>query len=292
MSSQSGRSKSGNPAKKAVAQEAVENRREELRRSRRQQLAKEQSRKRLLIGGAILCVVALIVAITVIVMVKKSRSNDNQTTVSADQLVAPHSTTDKSGIWDSRNANNDAALHLVVYQDYQCPICSTAHNVLAPYLSELTQRGDVAVEYRTKYFLDDFPGMKIPQSSYRAAIGAACADVSGKYHEYSDYLFANQPKEGDGYTEEMLRVTAAEGAGLSGDALTKFQTCYDTRQTKDFIEAVDKYPAPEGFSGTPYYLVNGKPWSWGKAVADDQGYVRQDLNAETILESLKATANS
>ncbi|MEL4356894.1 MULTISPECIES: DsbA family protein [unclassified Luteococcus] len=181
------------------------------------------------------------------------------------QLAVPHASADGSGITLHKSPAGKPTL--VIYEDYQCPWCKVAHDALGPLTESLARKGEIGVEVRSLTLLDGGSN----DSSYRANIGAACADVVGAYAGYRDAIFAKQPaKEGDGYSDELL-------TGLL-DTLTlkdpgAFQTCYRERQTDDAVQRVlDAARAADRDTSSPQYWV-----------ADASGAVKNQLDLKALM---------
>ena len=84
-------------------------------------------------------------------------------------------------------------------------------------------------------------------------------DIAGVLPTYHDAVFNGQPaKEGDGFTDEQLRVTFANEAGLQGADLTKFQQCYDSSATSRALRVEQEKAMPTFGGTTPQVTVNGK----------------------------------
>ena len=64
--------------------------------------------------------------------------------------------------------------------------------------------------------------------------------------------------EGDGYTDQQLRIDFADKAGIKGDDLATFQRLYDTKAYADFAKKSFETMSEAGISGTSAYVVNGK----------------------------------
>ncbi len=234
---------------------AANSRRDQLRA---QQAAEAQrARTRRIITAAAVALAVLIVAIVAVVLVQ-----NNQRQLEADSLrgsqgqVTPlNATEDGSGlVYTSSTGSIDKPL-VEVYLDFQCPGCAQASAVVDPLLEQLAESGKIQLTYHMLYGLDrGFPG----NHSYRAALAATCADVQDAFSAYTKTVFANQPvREGDGWTDEQLRGTLAQQAGLAGEQLTAFQGCYDAKSTSDFVEAM--YNAtPDYVTHTPFFAVDGK----------------------------------
>ena len=173
----------------------------------------------------------------------------------AGQIVPPGATPDRLAIMV--NPTVGAAAPLVVeYFDYQCPACRATDQVFGARLLDLANRGVIRLELHAMTFLDD--NLR-NDSSTRAAIAAACADVVSAYGTYHRVIYANQPaKEGAGYLDSQLRNTFAASAGIDGSRLRTFQNCYDSRATATFVSGVDKAAKVAGVHSTPTVRLNGK----------------------------------
>lgn len=224
-------------------------RREELRAQREAELRAAQRRKRTTIG---LSIVAVVVAIGLVVWGIYSVKDK----IGATNAVPPHANGDKSGIVVNPGKAQQGAPLLVVYQDYQCPICKEYEVAFGTKINEAAAAGTIQLEYRTMTFLDT---NLQNDASLRAAVAAACADNAGVYEAYHDAIYNNQPsKEGVGYSDTLLRDTIPAQLGLTGDKLAGFQKCYDTQATLQFVNGVNDAAGRAGITGTPTYMYNGK----------------------------------
>lgn len=244
------------PASPAKAEEAATSetsekvtRREQLRLQREAELKAAQRRKRVQVGLGIVSVVVVISLVAWAVYTFKD-------SIGATNAVPSRANGDKSGIVVNPGKAAKGAPLFVIYQDYQCPICKDYHTVFGTKLREAADAGKIQLEYRTMNFLDS---NLQNDASTRSAVAAACSDNVGVYAAYYDALYDNQPaKEGDGYSDEMLRVTIPAQLGITGDRLTGFQKCYDTRATLQFINGTNTAAGRAGVTSTPTYQYNGK----------------------------------
>ena len=149
----------------------------------------------------------------------------------------------------------DGVPKVEVFLDYQCPVCKQFETQFGTTLDDMATKGEIQLIYRTMTFLDN----KLRNdSSLKAGIAAACADNAGAYSAYHNAIFAGQPtNEGTGYTTQQLRVDFAGTAGITGDKLTGFQQCYDSRTTQSFVEGTNEKAAADGVNSTPTIMVNG-----------------------------------
>ena len=144
---------------------------------------------------------------------------------------------------------------LDVYEDLQCPACAQFESIMGPTIEDLGSQGKAKVVYHVKNFLDDNLGN---DSSTRAANAAFCAADAGKFQEFHNQVFANQPaQEGDGFTDAQL-TSFAESVGISGEALTTWQACVDAGKYVDYVNSVETQSFEDGVRGTPTIRINGE----------------------------------
>ena len=107
---------------------------------------------------------------------------------------------------------------LDVYEDFQCPACKSFEDQLGSTVEGLASEGKVKLVYHVKNFLDD--NLR-NDSSTKAGNAAFCAADAGKFQEFHDQVYANQPaQEGTGFPDAQLR-SFAEAAGIWGPPWTR-----------------------------------------------------------------------
>ncbi|MCL2315672.1 MAG: DsbA family protein, partial [Actinomycetia bacterium] len=196
-----------------------------------------------------------------------------------DQLTPPDLTKDGTAIVSNAAQAKPDAITLDIHMDYQCPICKQYENFFGASLDQLIQSGDVLARYHIRSFLD----INLNNTSSRlAGIAATCADTVGKFQAYHNTVFAHQPSEGTGFTDDQLRNAFAGQAGIAGAALTTFQRCYDTRATLNVVENMENLNYAAGITGTPTFLANGAKVDLTQTPADPA----------SILATLKAAART
>lgn len=144
--------------------------------------------------------------------------------------------------------NPDAAVKLVEYSDFQCPACAQFHGVVKEIVD---QYGDqLSFEYR------HFPLSQIHRLAEPAARAAEAAGQQGKFFEYHDKLFENQGTWSNSTNPAQFFLQYANEVGLDIDEFTRMQRSSILRNhvQSQFAEAREL-----GFSGTPSFLLNGKP---------------------------------
>lgn len=232
----------------------TQNNRERLRQAQAA-AAKQQRLTRIIgVGAAILAVVIIGVIVGVIFQ--------NQGKVAATgSITPPNATSDAKAILQNPGKAKSGAPVVELFFDYQCPVCKQFETALGGALTSLAASGDIELHYRNMTFLDQNLNN---DASLRSGIGAACADVVGKYSDYHNEIYANQPTtEGQGYTDTVLRETIPATVGITGDALTTFQSCYDKQATKAFVNGTNEKGQQDMLAvnkqvATPTIHVNGK----------------------------------
>ncbi|HEX7286301.1 MAG TPA: thioredoxin domain-containing protein [Candidatus Angelobacter sp.] len=150
----------------------------------------------------------------------------------------------------------NAAVTVVVYDDFQCPFCSRMYATLF---------NEVMTNYRdrVKIVMKDFPILDAHPWAMRAAVDSGCLaqqDLAA-YWVFSDYVHTHQQemsaktKSGaDLPAMDALAVDTGQKRGLKTDAL---QACL-TRQDQSKVEASMQEAKALGVSATPTMFVNGQ----------------------------------
>ncbi len=271
------------PNLRGTMSESKQSRREALR-AQQEAEARAAKRKKLIgvIAGVLVVVVA---AVVVIVAVNNHRRSVQASTGVSSAQVTPPNTDPATGVYTVNPTTAKKGVPtLLIFEDYQCPNCKNAEATYGPAIKQLAKSGDIKLQYWTLTFLDD--NLK-NDSSYRAAMAAASAAMVGKLESYHDVIYAHQPEEGVGYTDDQLRNTFAQEAGITGADLTKFQKYYDSKATSAFVKNAAAKGIAEGSKldsqfGTPFFTVNGKPYTGWQNIANP--------TAASLLASIKAAA--
>ncbi|WP_406001035.1 thioredoxin domain-containing protein [Streptomyces sp. NBC_00829] len=154
----------------------------------------------------------------------------------------------------------EAAVTVHLYEDPRCPTCKefeTAGGALG--LREATVRREVKSTYTLASFLDD----RVGGSGSKKAVNALRAALEkGKFAQYHEVLYANQPDESvDGYTDAHLLKLAEQVKGLRGP---DFDLAVKSMKYRVFVAASEQaYERAGGAKdprgpGTPTADINGK----------------------------------
>lgn len=233
-------------------------------RELREKRAKGDQRKKLLKTVAIAVgIVAVVAGIIGGVIFAMSAPNDK----AENANKVPANVTDLGGVIIGKGlkvvdeAQANATNHIVIYQDYQCPICQIFESPNSSQIRTWVKSGLAAVEFHPISFLD---GSSLNSYSSRANNAALCVANSQpeKFFDANTALYANQPQENtSGPSDSEIKTTLSD-SGVEINA--EMNKCIDQKRYAKFIEnrtteALSK-PAVSGTEvpgGTPYILVNG-----------------------------------
>jgi protein-disulfide isomerase len=144
----------------------------------------------------------------------------------------------------------DAPVVMLSYSEFQCPFCGKFARETEPELvRKYVEDGTLRIEWR------DFPYLG-PESRV-AALGGRAAAQQDKFWEFHHAMYADQLPPNSGRLDEHYLIGVAEKAGLDverfrgdlrrGDALARGVEA-------DFAEGQSI-----GVTGTPAFLINGRP---------------------------------
>lgn len=157
--------------------------------------------------------------------------------------------------------------NIVMYVDYQCPICEQFETTNVQQISSWVKTGVATLEIHPISFLD---GRGSPNTySSRAANAAICvANYSpDQYFAFSTALFANQPAEGTPGPENPALVQRAKDAGVTN--ADKITDCINNNQFHNWLTTTTakvlnpKYKvvgSNVAVQGTPTIVVNGQQY--------------------------------
>jgi len=215
--------------------------------------------RHLQVGLTLVSLVAVILIVAVILLMSRGTASEPAPTSSPSVPAA--SAPYYSLNYVSVNPNvKQGAIIVEIHDDYQCPWCERAEEIYGDALQALSQSGDIDLRIHIRTLVGD--QIIHNDSSERAGIAALCANTVGHFWDYHSTVFANQPAEGVGYTDDQLRTVFAAQAGITDQDLTDFQTCYDTKATSNLLTAMEQEGTAAGINGTPTFFVNGQKASF------------------------------
>jgi protein-disulfide isomerase len=158
-------------------------------------------------------------------------------------------------------------IEIVIYVDYQCPICAIFELPNSEQIKNLVDTGAATVQMHALSFLD---GRGSPNAfSSRAANAAMCMSEYSpdNFFVYNTRLFQSQPTEGAPGPENSELITFAEEVGATN--MDQVSSCINNKEfgnwIKDSTERALTEPIPGTdiqISGTPSIFVNGEQYTW------------------------------
>ncbi|MEU6588801.1 thioredoxin domain-containing protein [Streptomyces sp. NPDC046881] len=222
--------------------------RERLAVEREKQRAADKRRRTLIVGASVVCVLGLAAVIGVL-----AANAGKEKKSSAGPAVAPSGAQGKDGL--AIPVGKDGAKStLTVWEDFRCPACQAFEAAYRPVLHELADAGKLRIDYHLVRLIDGNLG---GSGSLRAANAAACAQDAGRFREYHDVLYANQPKETDDAFADNGKLIGLAGK-VSGLDTPAFRKCVDDGTHDAWVNKSQQAFRTGGFTGTPTVLLGGK----------------------------------
>ena len=135
-----------------------------------------------------------------------------------------------------------------IYEDFQCPVCLEFESVNMKYIESLITEKKATVHYHILSFLGD--------ESVRAANASACAADEGKFMQFHNGLYANQPRaENSGEWSDERLIAIGATAGIASDA---FEKCVKNKGYEGWVSKSAEAAAKANINSTPTVFVNGK----------------------------------
>ncbi|MDL5200995.1 thioredoxin domain-containing protein [Streptomyces sp. ALI-76-A] len=229
--------------------EAKRTARERLAQEREKQKSADKRRRVLIVGASVVGVLGLAAVIGVVA----ANAGKDDGSDSAGPVVVPSGAQGKDGL--ALPAGKESATStLTVWEDFRCPACKAFETAYRQVIHELTDSGQLKVDYHLATIIDGNMG---GTGSRNAANAAACAQDVGKFTAYHDVLYDNQPPETDDAFAENSKLVelAAKVDGLDTPA---FRTCVEKGTHNSWVEKSSAAFRTGGFSGTPTVILNGK----------------------------------
>ncbi|MCB5910520.1 DsbA family protein [Streptomyces pinistramenti] len=221
--------------------------RERLQEQRAKEKARARRSRQAIVAGAV--VVVLAVGGGIAFWASSSGGSEG----SAARVTVP-----KGAVGGARPAvpvgAPDAPSALTVWEDFRCPACRQFETGFRSVIHELEDSGQLRSSYHLATIIDGNAG---GMGSLNAANAALCAQNAGKFRDYHDVLYANQPPEQqDKFADKKLLLQlAGKVKGLSSGAFT---TCVNDGTYDALVRKSNDAFASSGYRGTPTVLLNGK----------------------------------
>ena len=235
-------------------------------------MEQEKNNKMFIVG---LVIIGLVVVIGLgLTIINKRQANqasqqnnntDNQATTDDQYQVKPVRPVDETDhLWGDKNA----AVQLIVYDDFECPFCAEFYDTLEKIKAEF--KGKVAIAYR------HYP-LAMHPNALAAAQASECAAEQGKFWEMYSKLFAEN-KAGR-MSSEQFKIDAKD-LGLDQ---VKFSQCLDTEKYKNKILEQMLEGKNAGVTGTPTVFVNGNIYPGAYPFED---FIARDGKPEKGMKSI------
>lgn len=143
---------------------------------------------------------------------------------------------------------------LEVWEDFQCPACGSLEKANGAGLAALAESGRAQLFWRPSTFLDRNVGN---DASTRAVAAWGCAIDAGKTREFHDELYANQPPQGVGWSDEEL-VEIGSSVGITGADFDTFSQCVTDRTYAPWAANSTQKFYESNIQGTPSVFLNGQ----------------------------------
>jgi protein-disulfide isomerase len=178
-------------------------------------------------------------------------------------VVNPHSIDSRDHI----KGNSGAAVTLVEYSDFQCPACRAYH----PILKQLHESfpDDLRIVYR------HFPLTSIHQNAEDAAQAAEAAGVQGKFWEYHDRLFLDQPEWSSLRRLKSTFLDYAEGLELD---LEQFEADLDNDDLHRKVKRDRAAGAKLQLNGTPSFFLNERKIQNPRSIEDFEALIQSEID--------------
>lgn len=150
---------------------------------------------------------------------------------------------------DQTQGNEQAAIKVVEYGDYQCPHCGTAYPIIKDIQSTF---GDQIL-----FVFRNFPLQESHRYANIAAQAAEAAGKQGKFWEMHDAIFENQQQLNEDFIEHL-----AEKLGLD---MEEFEEDLNSEEISTKVEDDFESGVRSGVNGTPSFFINGEKFDGGAA---------------------------
>lgn len=212
---------------------------------RAEQEKRERQRRIATILGVVLAMVLIVGGAVWIGLAKQSHDNK----------VLEKGVAAASGKYGVVIGPDSAAHHVVIYEDFLCPICGALEAGSHEKLTELADAGKVQVEYRPFDLLSRNVGADYPiraAGAFSIVLEKSGPTVAKAFH---DLLYAHQPSEEGPYLSDADLVKYAVEAGAK-EAQVKGPI--ESGAGKAWVTAASQEAFATGLTGTPTILVDGK----------------------------------
>ncbi len=147
---------------------------------------------------------------------------------------------------------------LVEFSDFQCPYCARVQATLKQFMANHSQQ----VTFVYKHY-----PLQTHSEAKPAAAAAWAAGQQGRFWDYHDRLFANQSRLGD-----ELYLSLARELNLDEQ---RFNADRTSQRAQQAIAADMRLAEKLGIQGTPFFILNGTPFSGAVSLAELENRLAQ-----------------
>ncbi|MEV7524459.1 thioredoxin domain-containing protein [Streptomyces sp. NPDC091371] len=223
--------------------------RERLQLERERQKTRDKRRRTLIVAAAVVGVLGLATVVGVIA----ANTGKGDKSAKAGPVVAPSGATGKDAL-AIQTGKGEAKHSLTVWEDFRCPACKSFEDNYRDTIHELEAKGLLKVEYHLVTLIDNNMG---GSGSLKGANAAACAQDAGKFTEYHDVLFQNQPQEVDDAYGKNAKLLELAGK-VDGLDTPEFRSCVENGTHNSWVGKSHEAFRAGKFRGTPSVLLDGK----------------------------------
>lgn len=223
--------------------------RERLRQEMEQR--KKRARRNRVIGVTAGVVVLIVAAVSIGIVLQKQR--DSEAAAKAENKQGTPTRINDDGV-SIRVGKADAPVTLTVYEDFRCPACGQFEKQFSPTIHALQKQGKLRTEYRLVTIIDDNLGGR---GSHRAANAAACAKDAGRFRQYHEVLYRNQPPEQEDAFSSGQRLIKLAGK-VDGLDDQRFRECVTGGEHNDWVKKTGAAFKRSGHQSTPTVLLDGE----------------------------------
>ncbi|WP_407553635.1 thioredoxin domain-containing protein [Streptomyces sp. Pv4-95] len=227
--------------------EAKSSARERLQAQREKEKARARRGRQAIVAGSVVAVLAIAGGVAV-----WASAMGGEDTTDA-KMAVPKAAADGDKPAVTVGAVN-APSTLTVWEDFRCPACQQFETGFRSVIHELEDSGRMKTEYHLATIIDGNVGGK---GSLNAANAALCAQDTGKFRDYHDVLYSNQPPEPQDKFADKKHLIQLAGK-VKGLVTDNFTRCVNEGTYDGFVQKSNSAFATSGYRGTPTVLLDGK----------------------------------
>lgn len=144
---------------------------------------------------------------------------------------------------------NGKPVHLVIFQDFNCPHCREFEEKNGAEIQKLLNEGSITVEYRNMIILDRGSPTQYSARTANAAYAVANQVSTEQYLAFQKELFEHQGR-GDLNNQQIADIAAKHGASISSDL--------NDNKWRPLVNVLNDESLKNGVNGTPTIYADGE----------------------------------